>query len=102
MQLTRRFDERVVEHNNLLKATWGLHSDDRGLSRYVAEVAYDLLVNVDMLRDIAVRRKSEVDVVRLHTRLGLDEGHRSILDVEIIPLGAWVLDTIHAKRLQRR
>ena len=43
-----------------------------------------------------------MDIFRVHARLQLSEGHCSILYVEAITFGEWVLDTVHTKYLQIR
>ena len=60
---------------------------------------YNLLANVRMLRDVVRERGPEVYIVRLHTGLGLDEGHSRILEVEPITLGKRVVNAFHAKCL---
>ena len=60
---------------------------------------YNLLANVRVLHDIIRERGPEVNIVRLHTGLGLNEGHSRILEVKPITLGKRVVNAFHPKRL---
>lgn len=114
-QRRTRLDKRGPERDDLVRFVEGdvgdsvrngytiLHDECLGKLRGHTsgnEAVYNLLPHECVLADVGGGRCPEPDRIGVEVEAGLDEGHRRVFHVELIPRSERVVNTVHTKRLE--